>query len=136
MRVCYGLWLAFSVACGGSSTSYSSSPPPAPPGPPPTPPPPAPGTVIIAITDYQYTSDTITIAKGTSVRWNNNGPSPHSVTSDAAVFVSGTLAGPGVDAYGTPMAGAQYTRVFSAEGTFPYHCEVHAQMHGAVIVAP
>lgn len=136
MRLCYGLLLVFLAACGGSSTSsYSSSPPP-PPGTPPPPPPPAPWTVIVTILDYQYTSDTITIAKGTPVRWNNNGPSAHSVTSDGAVFDSGTLAGPGVDPYGTPTAGAQYTRNFSVEGTFAYHCKLHAGMQGAVVVTP
>lgn len=137
MRLCYGLLLVFLAACGSSTSSYNSSPPP-PPGtaPPPSPPPPAPGTVIVTIVDYQYTSDTITIAKGTSVRWNNNGPSAHTVTSDGAVFDSQTLAGPGTDAYAAPTPGAQYTRVFSTEGTFAYHCRLHAGMNGAVIVTP
>jgi plastocyanin len=92
--------------------------------------------VIVTISDNQYTSDTITIAKGTPVRWNNNGPSAHNVTSDDNLFNSGTLAGPGTDAYGTPTAGAQYTRVFSMEGTFGYHCGLHPGMNGAVIVTP
>lgn len=135
MRLCYGLLLVFLAACGSGTSSYNSSPPP-PPGMPPGPPTPAPGTAIVTIADFQYTSDTITIAKGTPVRWNNDGPSGHSVTSDGGVFDSGTLAGPGTDAYGAPTPGAQYTRVFSTEGTFAYHCTRHLGMNGAVIVTP
>ena len=135
MRLCHGSLLVFLAACG-SSTSYSSAPPPPPPPPAMPPPPPAPGTVIVTIADYQYASDTITIAKGTPVRWNNGGPSGHTVTSDGGVFDSGTLAGPGTDAYGAPTPGAQYTRVFSTEGTFAYHCKLHLGMNGAVIVTP
>lgn len=138
MRLCYGLLLVFLAACGGGgSTSYSNPPPPpGTPPPPPAVPPPAPGTVVVSITDYQYTSETITIAKGTPVRWNNDGPSAHTVTSDGGLFDSQTLAGPGVDVYGTPTAGAQYTRTFSAEGSFPYHCKLHVGMNGAVVVTP
>jgi plastocyanin len=132
-RLCYGLLLGAVAACGGGNSYGTNPPPPPPPGPPP---PPAPGTVAVTISDNQYTPDTISIAVGTPVRWTNEGGSSHSVTADGGTFNSGTMSGPGNDGYGNPTAGATYTRTFSTQGTFAYHCSVHPTMHGAVIVTP
>jgi plastocyanin len=131
MRVYYGLLFGVLAACG-SGNGYSTNPPPGPP-----PPPPPPGTVFVTISDFQYAPDTITIAAGTPVRWTNEGAVSHSATADGGSFNSGTLGPPGTDGYGNPTAGATYTRTFSTQGTFPYHCTVHpTTMHGAVIVTP
>src|SRR5881396_438644 len=89
MRLCCGLLLASLVACG-SSTGYGGNPPPPPP--PPAPPPP-PGTVFVTISEYQFSPDTITIAKSTPVRWTNSGTVPHTATADNGSFDSGTLGG-------------------------------------------
>src|SRR5207244_11678227 len=87
MRLCYGLFLVFLVACG-SSTSYASNPPP----PPPPAPPPAPGAVFDTIVDFRFNPDTVAITSGIPVRWPNNGSHAHSVTSDSTgLFHSGTL---------------------------------------------
>lgn len=137
MRLRYGLFLAFTVACG-SSTSYSSSPPPAPPpGPPPPPAPPPPITVAVSIAEYTYTPDTVTIKAGNAVKWTNMGTYGHSATADGGSFDSGTLGPPGVDQYGNATAGATYTKTFGTQGSFPYHCTVHPTvMMGVVIVTP
>ena len=131
MRLCYGLFLVFLVACG-SSTSYSSNPPP----PPPPAPPPAPNTVFVAVSNFQFTPDTVKITVGTPVRWTNEGSVSHSVTSDSTgSFNSGTLSNGGVDQYGMPYAGSTYDRTFATAGTYPYHCSFHRQMTGVVIVS-
>src|SRR6267143_5887563 len=133
MRLCYGLLLASIVACG-SSTGYGGNPPPPPP--PPPGPPPAPGTVFVTISDYQFSPDTITIAKNTPVRWTNDGTVSHTATADGGSFDSGNLGGKGTDPYGPPMQGGKYDFTFATAGTFTYHCTIHAGMRGAVIVTP
>lgn len=77
----------------------------------------------IAISDFQFTPDNITVTLGTKVIWTNNGPSEHTVTSDTNVFNSGTIA-----------VGHKWNYTFNAVGTFPYHCAIHPMMHGVVIV--
>jgi plastocyanin len=130
MRFGYGLFLTTIAACGSGMTS-SSPPPPAPP----PPPPPALNTVFVTISEYQYAPDTITIMKGTPVRWTNQGTVSHSVISDSAgVFSSGSLSSGGVDTYGMPYAGMSWDRSFPTAGTYLYHCSFHANMHGVVIV--
>jgi plastocyanin len=131
MRLCYGLFLVSLAACS-SSTSMSSNhaaPPPAPPS--------APGTVLVTVSEYRFSPDTIMISKGTPVRWTNEGTLGHSVVSDSAgVFNSSTLGTGGVDTYGMPYAGASYDMTFTTAGTYPYHCGIHPrQMRGVVIVS-
>jgi plastocyanin len=133
MHLRYGLFLAFTVGCG-SSTSYSSNPPP---GPPPPPPPPPPGTTAVGISEYRFSPDSITIKAGTSVQWTNSGSVSHSVTADNNSFDSGSLSGSMPDNYGGMTAGGSYTRAFPTAGRFPYHCMIHpTQMQGVVIVTP
>ena len=136
MRLCYGLFLAFIVACGGSSTGYSNNAPPPPGTPPPPPPPPGPAPIAVSIEDFSYAPDSIVVSAGTLVQWSNGGAYAHTVTSDNAVFTSTDLAGPGVDTYGNPTAGAKYSRTFATAGAFPYHCTHHPGMKGTVIVNP
>jgi plastocyanin len=132
MRLRYGLFVAFTVACG-SSTSYSSNPPPAPP-PAPPPPPPA-GSMTVTITEYRFAPDTVTIKVGASVQWANQGTVTHSVTADSGAFDSGSLSGSMPDGYGGMTSGQTYTRTFTTARSFPYHCSIHpTQMQGVVIV--
>ena len=131
MRVRYGLLLVFVAACGSGSTAYSPTPPPAPP------PPPAGGsTVTVTIADFSYAPSSVTVTAGTTVKWNNNGPTSHTVTSNSAgQFNSGTLSGPGVDPYGGMTSGASFTHTFASQGTFAYHCALHpTTMMGTVVV--
>jgi plastocyanin len=67
----------------------------------------------------------------------NNGAVSHTVVADDGSFNSGQLGGSATDPYGggsTP--GGVYTRVFAAQGSFPYHCVNHAGMTGTVTVTP
>jgi plastocyanin len=130
MRLCYGLLLGAVAACGGGD-GYSSNPPPAPP------PPAPPGTVFVTISDFQFAPDSVTIAIGIPVRWRNQGGTAHTATSDTGSAInSGSLGAPDTDPYGDPIAGETYTKTFSAPGTYPYHCEIHPAMQGAVVVTP
>jgi len=130
--------LLAAMACGGSSPTSNLNQ---------TPPPPHGSVVDVSIQDYSFSPATLTIAAGTTVRWINNGPAPHSTTSDAGVWDSKTLAPPGTgtgDPYGngggsTPGATFEYT--FSQPGTYSYHCSIHPpsaypDFKGTITVTP
>ena len=91
-------------------------------------------TASIAIQDYAYAPNVITISVGTKVNWLNNGPSSHSVTSDSTGFDSGALAGPKPNPYGGMTNGALFQMTFNTAGTYTYHCTVHPYMKGAIVV--
>jgi plastocyanin len=66
----------------------------------------------------------ITVKKGTTVKWYNQDGYAHTVTSDdGSTFDSGNLA-----------AGATFSYTANTVGTFAYHCEVHANMKGTLVV--
>lgn len=78
------------------------------------------------IQDFTFSSASMAIKVGTTVRWTNNGPSAHTTTSDAGVWTSGTLRAPtGGDPYGGGAAGGSYEFVFTTPGTYEYHCALH-----------
>ena len=52
---------------------------------------------------------------GDSVTWTNTGNAPHSVTSEASLFDSGTI-----------NSGDHFTMNFSSPGTYYYYCSIHA----------
>lgn len=78
---------------------------------------------IVSIRDNYYSPSVITVSVGTTVVWNNNGSSVHTVTADDWSFNSGNL-----------YSGNSYSRVFNSVGTFTYHCNFHGGMTGTVIV--
>lgn len=114
--------LMFVIGCSGgeSPQPVSPSPTPAPGG--------AVSTVAIpagaaALGKAAFIPDDLTIAVGSTVTWTNTDTVPHTSTSDAAGWNSGTVA-----------AGGQFSFVFPTAGTFPYHCTIHPGMVGTVVV--
>jgi plastocyanin len=90
--------------------------------------PPIPGTTqrVIAMQNFAYTPDSITVTAGTTVTWANCEPpaiDSHTATARDGAWQSGFLA-----------PGAKFSRVFSAAGRFEYFCEPHPFMHGVIIV--
>jgi len=79
----------------------------------------------VAITDFAYAPNPLTIDAGSVVTWSNTSGQDHTVTSDSGTaLASGTL-GPG-DSYGN---------LFDTPGTYSYHCEIHPTlMKGTIIV--
>ncbi|MGH9042544.1 MAG: cupredoxin domain-containing protein [Acidimicrobiia bacterium] len=78
------------------------------------------------VEDYRFAPGQVRIEPGDRVRWTNTGDQVHTVTSnDSRVedFDSGRL---GED--------DEFTHTFRDEGTFGYHCEIHASMKGVVQV--
>lgn len=96
-----------------------------------------PAGAIVTVADYLFSPDTVTVKAGTIVEWDNQGPSTHTITSDSTLWNSATLGPPGGGgAYGGSSAGGTFRFTFNTAGTFLYHCSIHSQMHGVVIVTP
>ena len=79
-------------------------------------------TLDVEISDMKFTPRVITINRGDSVIWTNKDNVPHTVTFD-------NLA---VDERLSP--GQDVTHLFSDTGTFDYHCSIHPDMQGTVVV--
>lgn len=73
---------------------------------------------------WTYGPNRIEVEAGTAVTWHNGGTQFHTVTSDSPGRPFDLGLDPGKDAAFT----------FRQSGTFPYHCGVHPQMKGTVVV--
>jgi plastocyanin len=87
-------------------------------------------TAHVSIVDFGYSPATITVSVGATVTWTNTGTVIHSVTADGGAFDSSPSCptGPCIN------PGSSFSHVFATAGTFTYHCRVHSNMHGTVIV--
>jgi len=83
-----------------------------------------PGTENVAIENFSFIPDAITVEKGTRVLWTNNDSADHTVTS----IGSGPLKSP------TLSTGETYAATFNEVGTFEYQCTIHPSMRARVIV--
>ncbi len=82
------------------------------------------GTQTVSMSGFAFKPAALTIAAGTTVRWTNHDPSPHTITSDDGTsFSSGTLS-----------QGAAFEHTFGVPGTYAYHCSIHPGMQGTIIV--
>ncbi len=90
----------------------------------------------VSIVEYSFGPSAVTITRGGSVTWNNDGTVAHTVTADSGGFSSGQLASAtGGGAYGGGgTAGGSYTYTFTLPGTYTYHCSNHPTMTGSVTV--
>jgi plastocyanin len=83
------------------------------------------GETDISIHNFMFTPDTITVPAGTTVGWQNDDTSPHTVTSMDGTFHSSAL-----------DTGDKFSVTFDKAGTFDYFCRLHPVMKGRVVVAP
>lgn len=81
-----------------------------------------PNTVIIQ--NFAFSPNNLTVKTGTTVTWTNNDSTTHTITSDNGAFQSS----------GNLNQGAKYTFTFTKAGTYPYHCSIHPNMKGTVVV--
>jgi plastocyanin len=104
-------------AADGSSTTATTDEAPAEP---------AEGDQAVAIANYAFDPEAITVQAGTTVTWTNTDGFDHTATSDdgaPAEFDTGDL---GTDASGDVT--------FEEPGTYAYHCDIHSYMEGTVEV--
>jgi plastocyanin len=88
--------------------------------------PPEAATVTVTVRNFEFVPSQITVAPGTTVTWNFEGPAQHTSTSDAgsALTWDSGLKGPG----------ETFSFTFNEKGTFSYHCTPHPRMQGTVTV--
>jgi plastocyanin len=85
---------------------------------------PTPGGIVdVAARDNFFDPAQITVPVGTTVRWRNLGANQHTTTSDSGVWDSGVL-----------NPGQEFSFTFNAQGSYPYHCNIHPGMTGLVTV--
>ena len=82
------------------------------------------GSASVGIVDFAFDPSSVAVDAGATVTWTNQGPSAHTVTADDGSFDSGTL-----------NAGASFSFTFTSAGTVPYHCTIHPNMVGSVVVS-
>ena len=117
--------LIFSVcfaACGGG---YSS--PSAPSGGP-TPAPAGATTVTISSgastqTATAFGQNPLTIASGTTISWLNDDNTTHTSAADGSQWSSGNI-----------PPGGRFNFTFATAGRFTYHCQIHPNMVGTIVV--
>jgi plastocyanin len=81
-------------------------------------------TRTVSIQNFSFKPAHITIKRGTKVRWINKDSTTHTVTANKKrSFDSGRL-GPG----------KSYTHTFKSAGKKRYHCNIHPDMRGSVVV--
>ena len=83
----------------------------------------APAAATVSIKNMAFNPGSLSVATGATVTWTNSDTTLHTVTADDGSFTSGNIA-----------IGATYSRVFNTAGTFSYHCILHPEMTGKVVV--
>lgn len=78
-------------------------------------------TKTVSISGFAFKPATLTVVKGTTVRWVNGDKVPHTATRAG-----------GFDK--RVGAGKAATVKFAARGTFRYHCTIHPEMRGKIVV--
>ena len=78
---------------------------------------------VIAIRAFQYLPESLTVATGDTVIWNNTDIVPHTATAAKQTFDTGSI-----DA----KASARF--VAADTGTHPYVCAFHPTMRGTLVV--
>lgn len=77
----------------------------------------------VSIRDMTFNPYEMTVKKGTTVEFINNDNVDHTVTADNSSFDSGELA-----------PGEHYRHTFQKEDVVGYHCQLHPQMTGTIVV--
>lgn len=117
--------LLLASACGGGYSAPSPVPTPSP-SPSPTPPSATPITIPIGAStlgNRAFNPAQLDVPVGTTVTWTNSDSTAHTTTSDGPGWNSGSL-----------QPRAQFSTTFSDAGTFRYHCSIHPDMVGTVVV--
>ena len=77
----------------------------------------------VKIVDNRFRPGSITVARGSVVKWTNRGDNTHTTTSTTGLWNSGNL-----------LPSDSFRRRFRRAGTFNYVCMIHPNMHGTITV--
>jgi plastocyanin len=77
----------------------------------------------VAIADFAFAPDPVTVRVGTTLTWTNTDSNAHTVDSSGGLLHSGSIG-----------EGATFEHSFDEAGTFAYICAFHPFMKGTVEV--
>ena len=80
-------------------------------------------TMTVDISNHAFNPAQLNVAPGTTVTFVNNDTEPHTATADNGLFDSGVL-----------EPGSSFDVWLDGGGTVPYHCELHPDMRGSIVV--
>jgi plastocyanin len=80
------------------------------------------GSATVSIAHFKYKPTPLTVKKGTRVVFANHDSVPHTATLKGS-FSTGRI-----------RPGKAVAVRFSAPGVYAYHCTLHPEMHGKVVV--
>jgi plastocyanin len=84
------------------------------------------GSTLIAIRNFAFQANEVSVQVGSSVTWVNCEPAgtpSHTTHNDAGAWQSSLLS-----------PGESFTQTFDRPGVFPYHCDPHPFMTGRITV--
>jgi plastocyanin len=81
------------------------------------------GTITVDIRDHAFNPAQLNVAPGTTVTFVNNDTEPHTATADNGLFDTGVL-----------EPGYSFDVFLDGSGTVTYHCELHPDMQGSIVV--
>ncbi len=81
------------------------------------------GTITVDIRDHAFNPAQLNVAPGTTVTFVNNDIEPHTATADNGLFDTGVL-----------QPGYSFDVFLEGSGTVTYHCELHPDMQGSIVV--
>jgi len=82
------------------------------------------GQVAVDIKDFAFGPGTIQAKVGDIVTFTNKDSAPHTATLDDGSCSTGTIS-----------PGSSDGLVFSAAGTYAFHCKIHSNMQGTITVS-
>jgi plastocyanin len=82
-----------------------------------------PDSTQLAIKDFMFVPNSLTVKAGTAVTWVNQDDEPHSVVSDTGLFRSGAV-----------DTNEKFSFKFDKPGTYHFTCAIHPRMVGTIIV--
>jgi plastocyanin len=89
-----------------------------------------PADAAVEIRTFQFTPDSLRVKAGTRVVWTNRDAIEHTVTAGMPEKPSAAFSGTMKEQRRT------FAVTFSQAGKYPYFCERHAFMRGAITVIP
>ncbi len=82
------------------------------------------GQVAVTIKDFTFGPADIQARVGDTVTFTNNDSPPHTATLDDGSCTTGTISPGSADGL-----------MFTAAGTYPFHCKIHTNMKGTITVS-
>ena len=82
------------------------------------------GAVAVTIVDFNFQPNDIAAKTGQVIAFSNTGSAPHTATLDGGQCATPTI-----------QPGKSDGLTFSVAGTYTFHCSIHSQMKGTIVVS-